>query len=259
MRCRQASKLLALYAGGDLPERETARLLAHLESCRECRSALENHQATLAVLGRIAAADTPEPLPADFTQRILLQTMAEKNEPRSSLSALTRLLSWKPALALGAAAVAVFLAWGPAHEMIRARTGFSGLMRKSAAPSRTLKPGEILWGAQIQLIGKIQGPFRLGQAEPPDTPGIYAVLHRPDPVNRPNVFAVDYIGQSQRLSAYAGYLAEQKNTLLSRAGSLDSLFVVFYPMPESTDRERQELANNLAARFDSFIKDNGGV
>ncbi len=260
MRCNKAEKLLILHAGGDLPERETALLLSHLERCAACRAELARLQATQAALGRIVATDVSEPLPADFSSRILLKVLEEKAVRRSRASRARKHFGWRPALALGAAAVAIFLAWGPVHEMIRARTGFSGLLRKSATPTRSLKPGEILWGAQIQLIGKIQGPCRLSDKPvPPDEPGIYAFLHRPDPVHRPNVFAVDYIGQSQRLAAYAEYLADQKDTLLARAGSADSLFVVFYPMPESSEQERLELKNSLAARFEPFIKDNGGV
>jgi Putative zinc-finger len=38
MRCERAEKLIPLYAGGDLPERESACLRRHLESCADCRS-----------------------------------------------------------------------------------------------------------------------------------------------------------------------------------------------------------------------------
>lgn len=260
MRCSKAEKRLVLHAAGDLPANETALLLSHLEHCDSCRAVLARLQDTQAALGRIVAADTPEPLPADFSSRILLKVLEEKAARRGRASRTRKLFGWRPALALGAAAVAVFLAWGPVHEMIQARTGFAGLIGRTARPTRTLNPGEILWGAQIQLIGKIQGPCRLSdKPEPPDAPGIYAILHRPDPVNRPNVFAVDYIGQCQRLAAYTEYLAGQKDTLLTRAGSADSLFVVFYPMPESSEQERLELKNSLAARFEPYLTDKGGV
>jgi hypothetical protein len=261
MRCRKALNLLALHAGGDLPELEIEGLLAHLEHCASCRAELARLKAARALLERIAAADIPEPLPADFSRQILLNVLQKKTARPSLAPRVIKFIGWKPALALGTAALTVLLAWGPVRDMLSARTGFFGMRGRPVRQTQTLNPGEIIWGAKIKLIGKIEGPSRLSELEPPDEPGIYAVLHRPDPRNRPDVFAVDYIGQSSRLSSPAEYLwlYKRKDILLTRAGSIDSLFVVFYPMPESNENERLELRNSLVARFEPYLTDQGGV
>ena len=232
MRCRNALKLLALHVGGDLPEHDTGKMLAHLEHCAPCKAELVRLQSARTLIEHAAKADTPNPLPADFSRRILLEVLEERVQKPSFVSGVIKNIRWKPALALGAAALAVLVAWGPVQDIINTRTGFPGMRGRTVRQSQALNPGEIVWGARIQLIGKIVGPCRLSdEIDPPDEPGIYAVLHRPDPQNRPDVFAVDYIGQSSRLSSPVGYLAlyRQRDILLTRAGSKDSLFVVFYP------------------------------
>jgi hypothetical protein len=48
MKCKEAGTLLALRAGGDLPERDLERLGAHLESCAGCRPLGEELAASFA-------------------------------------------------------------------------------------------------------------------------------------------------------------------------------------------------------------------
>ncbi len=261
MRCHQAENLLALEAGGDLPEQKTGELRAHLEQCASCRAELEYLKSQRALLERIAEADLPEPLPADFSRQILLNVLEHKAVKRNPAPGATILFCWKPALALGATVLAVLLAWGPVRERLDPGFGSFRSSGRPAGPAQRLDPGEIIWDARIRLIGRIEGPSRLSELDPPDAPGIYAVLHRPDPRNRPEVFAVDYIGQSRRLSSPTSYLwlYRQKELLLSLAGSPDSLYVVLYPMPASSEEQRLELRNSLVARFEPYLTDQGGV
>ena len=86
MRCRQARKMLALHAGGDLPERQARELEAHLEGCADCAGELRDIKNALAAVGEIAAADQPGPLPADFAQQVRQAARRRQAQPeRSSL------------------------------------------------------------------------------------------------------------------------------------------------------------------------------
>lgn len=45
MSCKKWNTDVALFAGGDLPERRLARVLSHLESCADCRELAEDLRA----------------------------------------------------------------------------------------------------------------------------------------------------------------------------------------------------------------------
>ena len=63
MSCARFARMLALYAGGDLPAREAGRLKEHLAGCEACRTQLEGLRRSVAALNQ--AALTEEMLPAE--------------------------------------------------------------------------------------------------------------------------------------------------------------------------------------------------
>ena len=112
MRCRKSKKLLALFAGGDLPRSKIPVLLAHLEVCQNCTSELEALQSTHALVGKIALEDIPEPLPTDFYWNLNRRIVQEKEKKTSLLRKWLDVLRWKPALSLGGAALVLLVAFG---------------------------------------------------------------------------------------------------------------------------------------------------
>lgn len=112
MRCRSAKKRLALFVGGDLPERKTPKLLSHLDCCADCAAELGALKRSQALVGKIVQADTPEPLPPDFSWKIHRRIVGERAKRSSSVWTGLGVLRWRPALLLGGIALALLLAFG---------------------------------------------------------------------------------------------------------------------------------------------------
>jgi anti-sigma factor RsiW len=55
MNCRMFEPLIALYVEGDLPERDTARVDAHLAQCADCREILEDLRASQAAVKQLGS------------------------------------------------------------------------------------------------------------------------------------------------------------------------------------------------------------
>ena len=63
--CKTFKKQLIAFLHGELNERDTQTVEAHLETCASCRTGLEAHRATLDLLGEaLEAAPAPEQLSA---------------------------------------------------------------------------------------------------------------------------------------------------------------------------------------------------
>jgi hypothetical protein len=76
-------------------------------------------------------------------------------------------------------------------------------------------------------------------------------MHKPDPKNRPNTYAIDFCGQGRKLSSYRGYtwINHRKKQLVSRIGSLDNVYVVVFLMPDSSKQERKKIEKALIETF----------
>ena len=158
MRCRRAREMLALYAGGDLPERLIPGLMAHIERCSGCAAALERMQGVLKATGMIAAGDMPEPLPADFEEQVMIAVDGKRADSTMlPVPGLHRKVL-RPALALGAAAVAVVVVFA----VLRYTGNDAGLVdsesgryvpgeavgsRSEASCVICRRPGTALWSA----------------------------------------------------------------------------------------------------------------
>lgn len=115
MTCEQAEPLLARAADGTLDPRRLATLAGHLETCPDCRAALETQRAVRAAV----AARTDRPPSPGFTARVLA-ALPERQPAAAALGWLDALnwRAWTLRLApvAGALFVAAALGAGPSAE-----------------------------------------------------------------------------------------------------------------------------------------------
>jgi hypothetical protein len=81
MRCKKASKFLALFVGGDLPKRNVKALEEHLENCPNCAHELENLRRTQEVF-KTLASESKSTLGANYWLEILqqIETLDEREK-----------------------------------------------------------------------------------------------------------------------------------------------------------------------------------
>ena len=107
--CEKFEAALEDYASGDLPRRDAERLTAHLESCHECREALEDARLS----GRLATvfSEAVDPGPG-FTRRVMAQIDAAERWVREQRSFWRPIEAWSWRLAFSAAlAIALLFAY----------------------------------------------------------------------------------------------------------------------------------------------------
>jgi len=103
----------------------------------------------------------------------------------------------------------------------------------------------IKWG-QVNF----EGPYRLDSWKPPYRAGIYAIMMKPDPQNKPNTYKILYFGESENMSERGFYKNHHKyNCWLREAGSLRNLFIGYYLMPDSTLFQRKSLEQQLIDQY----------
>ena len=257
MRCQKAEKQLALLVGGDLQKKKVPELMAHLDNCQFCTEELAQLKLSRELVAKLAESDMPDTLPEDFFRKILHDIVDGSVERES----FYKRIYWKPVTAFAGAALVILLAFGVTQDLLKSRRGFFALKGNSSGQFSAVNPGEVVWGAKFALIKNLIGPSPLNELEFPEEPGIYAILHKPDPINRPKVFAVNFIGENSKLSSLRENLVTigKGELLISRAGSRDNLYIVLYPIPESGKEERRQLKDSLIEKYKPYIRGNGGI
>lgn len=108
--CEKFEATLEDYASGDLPRRDAERLTAHLESCRECREALEDARLSGRLVTVFSEAVDPGP---GFTRRVMAQIDAAERWVREQRSFWRPIEAWSWRLAFSAAlAIALLFTYG---------------------------------------------------------------------------------------------------------------------------------------------------
>ncbi len=74
MRCKTAQRKLEAYLGGELTEKEHARMEDHFASCAECGRALEHARQ----LHRMLSKKTTPPLPEGFHARLMARARGHR-------------------------------------------------------------------------------------------------------------------------------------------------------------------------------------
>lgn len=95
-----------------------------------------------------------------------------------------------------------------------------------------------------------EGPRVLAGWTPPEGPGVYAVLYRPDAEARPEDYAVTYVGHADDLSA-EGFPFHHRDAAcwVRRAGSRWKVFICTYEVPGGRRSHREEIARELMAVY----------
>jgi anti-sigma factor RsiW len=135
MTCSEYEELIALWAGGDLPDEETARVQAHMEVCEACGAFAAEMRDCRAALAELRGA------PAMSVRAAVMARIAE--------SGRHRMWWWKPAAVACAAGLAGFAVWvqgldtsipaPPAAPMVRAAVPAHGL-EFTPRPVRNVRP-----------------------------------------------------------------------------------------------------------------------
>ena len=110
MRCKKAQRSLEAYLGGELTEKERARIERHVASCAECARALDHARQLRKTLGE----NMTPPLPGGFHAQVMARAREHAGERRWSERILSP-FGWGPAMPVGlraAAAAAVIVALG---------------------------------------------------------------------------------------------------------------------------------------------------
>lgn len=74
MKCEKAEQLISLWFDGMLSETDEAKLIAHLQTCRQCRQTWSEWERMKAVLRSYPLAEPP----SDFNQKILSRIKSPK-------------------------------------------------------------------------------------------------------------------------------------------------------------------------------------
>lgn len=108
--CEKFEVALEDCASGELPRRDAERLTAHLESCRECREALEEARLSGRLVTVFNEAVDPGP---GFTRRVMAQIDAAERWVREQRSFWRPIEAWSWRLALSASlALALLFTYG---------------------------------------------------------------------------------------------------------------------------------------------------
>jgi hypothetical protein len=252
--------MLALYAGGDLPDREASRLRTHLENCEQCLKELEELQRARAVIKEIDRIDFSSPLPSDFADKILTLVL-DRGERRVKTISEDRRAIGKPAAIFGSIITILLISIGLLDlfrdDGLQPVTRWRDIMMGASDVDQP----RIDWLTAPYLAGLFDEPVRLDRWTPPGISGVYAIMHRDDPENQPSTYTIDYCGQNRKLISFGGYpwLQHARKRLLTRAGSIDNVFIAVIPMPQSSGAERRELKRALIEIFDPYFNKEKGA
>jgi anti-sigma factor RsiW len=248
MNCEHIHPLLALYAGGDLPPDQKQEVKRHLAGCSQCTERLSEYTTTLNLVHGISDEDTLPPLQEDFTVTVMNATTGKLfMKPRSGGSSTW--MRW----AVAACWIALFgFFWRQVSGDMAQNRSFrldAELKQVAALVSRdrSLVTLETLSGLGVS------GPYRFEEWKPSGGAGIFAILHKPDPVNDPDRFAVDFLGESSRI-IYSGDTWKQQrlNRLTLRAGSVDNIYIAEYQMPEESSEYRRAVLHKLISTLNPY-------
>ena len=94
------------------------------------------------------------------------------------------------------------------------------------------------------------GPRLLGGWTPPPVAAVYAVMYKPDPVTKPENYAVIYVGHAGDLSGERfPFTHPRARCWISRAGSKWKVYVCVYEVPGGTSAHREQIARELIAVY----------
>lgn len=98
---------------------------------------------------------------------------------------------------------------------------------------------------------KFEGPYPITEWEPPNRAAVYAIMIKPDPVNKPKTYRIIYFGQSSNLSERGFYRSHHSyECWLEQAGKESNIYIGIYRMPNSTEEERRNIEQRLITEYE---------
>lgn len=95
-----------------------------------------------------------------------------------------------------------------------------------------------------------EGPRVLAGWTPPQAPGVFAILYRPEPQDRPEHYAVIYVGHSDDLSAEGLPFRHLRSACwIERAGSRWQVHIATHEVLGGTASHREQIVAELAAIY----------
>lgn len=95
-----------------------------------------------------------------------------------------------------------------------------------------------------------EGPRLLAGWTPPAVAAVFAVLYRPDEKDKPERYAVIYVGHGDDLSAERLPFKHPRSPCwVARAGSRFKLHIATYEVPGGTRGHREQIARELATVY----------
>jgi len=255
MNCEKIREHLSLYASGDLPEKQAAQIRDHLASCPACAVASEREEDARTAFGRLAASDTPESLPPDFSMRVQRRIVADHSHSWNPFRgrSFTRLPMFVPAAAvLGLIAILLFaLSRAPRNE---GQTDLAAINLNGQSLASIVALVE-------QHGGRITGPLPVESWKPSGEPGVYMVLHKHESDAATDSFALDYCGESDRLRSFRGspWIRQRAGRLIARAGSRENIYIIVIVLPDSPNALRRRIERDIRNDYQPYFNYRNGV
>ncbi len=104
---------------------------------------------------------------------------------------------------------------------------------------------EITWGNI-----KFDGPYPITKWDPPYRASVYAIMIKPDPIEKPKTFRIIYFGESSNLSERGFYKSHHKyQCWMQQARSESNIYIGIYKMPDSTQQQRKKVEQELINQY----------
>jgi hypothetical protein len=95
-----------------------------------------------------------------------------------------------------------------------------------------------------------EGPRLLGGWTPPAAAAVYAIAYKPDPVAKPDRYAIIYVGHSDDLSADRfPFRHPQAACWVRRAGDRWKVYIATYEVPGGGRQHREQIARELTSIY----------
>ena len=257
MNCKQAHTAIALLVGDDLSRRDLINLRNHLQDCPECSAELDNYRQLYPKIADILKNDIPAQLPANFAHLVLDNIDRSQRPVQPEADRRVRQPFY---IAAAVTVVIALLSLAIYHNPILVRQTHLENHLQAIAQMEAYHP-EFRWDAKLKYLENLDGPVILEHWSPPDKPGLVAILHKPDPVNKPTTFVLDYCFDSRNISELKSYpwLDQRINRLANEAGSRENIFVAFYYLPNSTHIERNRIIKKLEKKYKANLFERKGM
>jgi hypothetical protein len=95
-----------------------------------------------------------------------------------------------------------------------------------------------------------EGPRLLGGWTSPASPGVYAIMYKPDPESKPETYAVIYVGHADDLSAEQfPFNHPAAPCWIRRAGNRLQVYICTYEVPGGLRSHREQIVRELGAIY----------